>query len=78
MLSPCNSDSYPDQPVADGPVSPYVARGPVGSYGILSPCDFDSDADQPVADGLVDRGGRFTDTGAIGRLNLSYLQEGHE
>ena len=29
----------PDQPVADGPVGPYVARGPVGSYGMLSPCD---------------------------------------
>ena len=42
-------DSDPDQPVADGHVGPYVARGPVGSYGMLSPCD----SDHPVADGPV-------------------------
>ena len=34
-------------------MGPYVARGPVGSYGMLSPCDSDSDPDQPVADGPV-------------------------
>ena len=51
MLSLCDSDSDPDQPVADGPVGPYFARGPVGSYEMLSPCD--SDCDQPVADGPV-------------------------
>ena len=51
MLSPCNSDSDPDQPVADGPVGRYVACSSVGSYGMLFPCDFDSDADQPVTDG---------------------------
>ena len=32
-----------------GPVGPYVARGLVGSYGMLSPCD----SDQLVADGPV-------------------------
>ena len=49
MLSPCNSVTYPDQPVADGPVGPNVAHGPVGSYEMLSPCD----SDQLVADGPV-------------------------
>ena len=39
----------PDQPVAGGLVGPYVARGLVGSYGMLSPCD----SDQLVADGPV-------------------------
>ena len=29
MLSPCDFTSDPDQPVADGPEGPYVARGPV-------------------------------------------------
>ena len=51
MLSLCDSDSNPEQPVADDPVSPYVTRGPVGLYGMLSPCNSDSDPDQPVADG---------------------------
>ena len=41
--------SYPNQPVADGPVGPYIARGPVGSYGMLSPCD----SDQLIADAPV-------------------------
>ena len=27
---PCDSDSDPAQPVADGPVGPYVTRGPGG------------------------------------------------
>ena len=53
MLSPCDSDSDADQTVADGPVGPYVACGPVGSYGMLSTCDSDFDLDQPIADGPV-------------------------
>ena len=45
----CYPVSYPDQPVADCPVGPYVALGPVGSYEMLTPCDYD----QLVADGPV-------------------------
>ena len=65
-LSPCDSD--PDQPVADGPVGPYVARGPVGSYGMLSPCDSDSNDDQPVADGQV---GPYVACGPVGLYGMS-------
>ena len=58
-MSPCDSD----QPVADGPVGPYVARGPVGSYGMLSPCD----SDQPVADGPV---GPYVARGPVGSYGM--------
>ena len=64
---PCVTDSDPDQPVADGPVGPYVARGLVGSYGMLSPCDSDSDADQPVADGPV---GPYVACGPVGSYGM--------
>ena len=37
------------QPVAEGPVGPYITLSPVGSDGKHSPCD----TDQPVADGPV-------------------------
>ena len=37
------------QPVADGPVGPYITLSPVGSDRKHSPCD----TDQPVADGPV-------------------------
>ena len=37
------------QPLADGPVGPFVTLSPVGSDGIHSRCD----SDQPVADGPV-------------------------
>ena len=70
MLSPCDSDSDPDQPVADGPMDPYVARGPVGSYGMLSPCDSDSDPDQPVADGPV---GPYVARGPLGSYGMLSL-----
>ena len=52
MTSPSDLTSIgPVGPITDpvGPVGPYVARGPVGSYGMLSPCD----SDQLVTDGLV-------------------------
>ena len=49
MPSLCNCVSYPDQPVTDVPLGPYVARGPVGSFGMHSLCD----SDQLVADGPV-------------------------
>ena len=65
---PCVSDSDSDQPVADGPVGPYVARGPVGSYVMLSPCNSDSDPDQPVADGPV---GPYVTRGPVGSYGLS-------
>ena len=68
MLSPSDSDSDPDQPVADDPVGPYVTRGPVGSYGILSPCNSDSDPDQPVADGPV---GTYVTRGPVGFYGTS-------
>ena len=42
MLSPCNSDFDPDQPVADGLVGSYASCRPVGSSGTLSPGDSDS------------------------------------
>ena len=57
----CDSDS--DQPVVDGPVGPYVACGPVGSYGMLAPCNSDSDPDQPVVDGPV---GPYVTRGPVG------------
>ena len=63
MLSPCNFDSDPDQPVADGPVGPYVTCVPLGSYGMLSPCNSDSDPDQPVADGPM---GPYVTRGPVG------------
>ena len=59
---PCDSD----QPVADGPVGPYVARDTVGSYGMLSLCN--SDSDQPVADGLV---GPYVARGPVGSYGTS-------
>ena len=52
MTSPSDLTSIgPVGPVTEtvGPVSPYIARGPVGCYGMLSPCD----SDQHVADGPV-------------------------
>ena len=70
MLSPCDSDSDPDQPVADAPVGPYVTRGPVGSYGMLSPCNSDSDPDQPVADGPV---GPYVTCGPVGSYGMLSL-----
>ena len=44
MTSPSDlTSSGPVGPISDhvGPVGPYVARGQVGSYGMLSPCDSD-------------------------------------
>ena len=40
MVSTCESDFDPAQPVADGPVGPFVTCGPVGSYEMvyLWPC----------------------------------------
>ena len=70
MLSPCDSDSDPDQPVADGPVGSYVTRGPMGSYGMLSPCNSDSVPDQPVADGPV---GPYVTRGPVGSYGTSSL-----
>ena len=49
----------------DGPVSPYVARGLVGSYGMLSRCG--SDPDQPVADGPV---GSYVTRGPVGLYGM--------
>ena len=65
MLSPCNSAFDSAQSVANGPVSPYVARGPVGSYGMLSLCD--SDSDQPVADCPV---GPYVACGPVGSYGM--------
>ena len=47
--------------------APYVARGPVGSYGMLSPCDSDSDPDEPVADGPV---GPYVTRGPVGSYGM--------
>ena len=56
MLSLCDSD-----PV--GPVGPYVARGPVGSHGMLSPCD----SDQLVDDDPV---GPYVACGPMGSYGM--------
>ena len=70
MLSPCDFDFDPDQPVADGPVGPYVTRGPVGSYGMLSPCNSDFDPYQPVGDGPV---GPYVARGPVGSYGMLSL-----
>ena len=56
-------NSYPDQLVAGGP---YVARGPVGWYGMLSPCD----SDQFVSDGPV---GPYVAHGPVGSYGMLSL-----
>ena len=47
-------------------VGPYVARGPVGSYGMLSLCD----SDQLVADGPVGPSVARGPVGSSGMLSL--------
>ena len=68
MTSPSDLTSIgPVGPITDpvGPVGPYVARGPVGSYGMVSPCD----SDHLVADGPM---GPYAARGPVGSYGMPY------
>ena len=53
------------QPVAEGPVGPYITLSPVGSDGKHSQCD----TDQPVADGPMGPSVTFGPVGPGGTLS---------